>query len=256
MRAWSMPPRACVTIGGHLFSAKKHAKEWYAQIRDGAPLSGDLTHDQEAFLLDCVVSHIKIKEWLGEHNGYIERVYVGAGAKAEYSSRSVCVNMRSSLDPVVAITETVGPDNCLAGLFGVKGCPDAAAIKARYWKQKREERARDAVKDDMADFRENKRRDVDGLFECAACERCVAKEYVVVDHVDPLFETILAEFLADHPECTLAHDDPLAIEWRVFHASKWRVQLLCKGCHYDKTAGETSNRVRKKREERAVMEKN
>jgi len=77
---------------------------------------------------------------------------------------------------------------------------------------------------------------------CAACERCVAKEYVVVDHVDPLFETILAEFLADHPECTLAHDDPLAIEWRVFHASKWRVQLLCKGCHYDKTAGDLAQK--------------
>lgn len=240
-----MPRRVGVVIGGHTFSAKKHAKARYAQIRDGAPSSGELTHEQETFLLDCVAAHVKIRGWLNEHDGgYIERVYVGGGDKAYYGSRAVCVDMRSSLDPTATITETVGPDNCLDGLFGCNNCPD---IQARYWKKKREELARDAVKGDMADFRESKRRDADGLFECAMCKQPVAKERVVVDHVDSLFETILAEFLADHTGCTLTHDDPLVAAWRQHHATKWCPQVLCLGCHYDKTAGETSERARKKR---------
>ena len=61
--------RAGVVIGGHTFSAKKHAKARYAQIRDGAPSSGELTHEQETFLLDCVTAHVKIKGWLNEHDG-------------------------------------------------------------------------------------------------------------------------------------------------------------------------------------------
>jgi len=238
----------CVTIGGHTFSAKKHAKAWYARIRDGAPPSGDLAHDQEAFILDCVAAHVKIKKWLAEHDGgYIKRVYVGDGAKAEYGSRSVRVDMCSSLDPTSTITETVGPDNCLVGLFGLNGCPDAAVIKAQYRKRKRQERARDAVKGDMADFREGKRRQVDGLFECATCDHVVVKERVVVDHVEPLFEEILAEFISVHSTCTLASDDPLTPEWRKHHAAKWQAQVLCLDCHYLKTAGETSERARKKR---------
>jgi len=235
-----------VTIGGHTFSAKKHAEKHYAKIRDGAPPSGDLTRDEHPFMLDCVSAHNKIQGWLAKHNGFIERVYVGGGAKAAYNSRSVCVDMRSSTDPGLTSTETVGPKPCLAGLFGVKGCPDAAAIKARYWKQKREERARDAVKDDMAAFRDERRRDADGLFECAMCARPVA--HIVVDHTDPLFETILSGFCAEHPECTLAHNDPLLSEWQAYHLAKCSAQLLCLDCHYAKTAGETSERARKKRE--------
>jgi len=239
--------RAGVVIGGHTFSAKKHAKARYSQIRDGAPSSGELTHEQETFLLDCVTAHVKIKGWLNEHDGgYIERVYVGEGDKADYGSRAVRVDMRSLLDPTATITETVGPGNCLDGLFGCNNCPDTAAIQARYWKKKREELARDAVKGDMADFRESKRRNVDGLFECAMCEQPMAKERVVVDHLAPLFEAILAEFVAEHSECTLTRDDPLVAAWRQHHAARWRPQVLCLDCHYDKTAGETSERARKK----------
>ena len=242
-----MPLQSGVTIGGHFFSSKEAAKKHYGQIRDGAPPSGDLSREQELFMMDCVYAHAKIQAWIDKHDGFIERVYVGEGAKAEYASRSVRVDMRSSLDSNVKATETVGPKPCLAGLFGVNGCSNAAAIRERYYKQKREERARDSVNDDVDAFRDERRRESDGRFECAMCERSFAKGRIVVDHVSPLFETILGEFLACHPECTLSLDDPLTPEWRAHHGGKWSAQLLCHDCHYAKTAGETSERARKKR---------
>jgi hypothetical protein len=245
-----MPP---VTIAGYTFSSKGLAKKKYGQIRDGTEKTHDVAPEHIAFMVECVAAHPgdKIRGWLAEHDGYIERVYVGDGPKdkSQFGDKSIRVFMRSLLDPSVTSDESVGPGPCLDGLIGAKGCADAAAVRERYHKQKREERARDAVNDDVAAFREGQRREVDGLFECAECERAVAKKCVVVDHIDPLFEAILAEFLADHPECTLTPDDPLTTEWRAHHAAKWRAQLLCKGCHYVKTAGETSHRARKKREE-------
>ena len=111
-----------VAIGGQLFATKAQARERFKQIRDGAPASGLLTPEHEAFMIDCVSAHVKIKKWIEENDGHIERVYVGAGAKAEYGSRSVRVSMRSSRNPNLGETETVGPDPCLDGLFGVKVC--------------------------------------------------------------------------------------------------------------------------------------
>ena len=235
-----------VAIGGQLFATKAQARERFKQIRDGAPASGVLTPEHEAFVIDCVSAHVKIKKWIEENDGHIERVYVGAGAKAEYGSRSVRVSMRSSRNPNLGETETVGPDPCLDGLFGVKVCANSSAVQERYWKIKREERARDAVKADVTTFRQGRRRISDGLFECAACTRAFPSSGVIVDHVDPLFETILGEFCSEHPTCTLAVDDPLTPRWRHTNVARWVARLLCVGCHYDKTAGETSERARKK----------
>jgi hypothetical protein len=231
--------RAAAVIGGHVFLSKKEAKRHYGMIRDSG---GPQNTRQEAFLMDCVMAHEKVRMWVSANDGLIDRVYVGRGAK-HYQSHSICVDLKSR-DCSVKHTETVGPDNCLAGLFGVKSHQSSTAVAERYWKRKRADVAREAVRSQSLEYRE-KHRGLDGRITCRLC--CQRFACVVVDHAAPLFAEILESFIKDHPNSLLSLDDPAVAAWKEYHKHQFCPQVLCFACHSAKTAAETSARAKRAR---------
>lgn len=237
-----------VEIAGRLFKSKTDAKATYGSIRDNSLEGVALKGWEEKFIVECASAHVKIQGHLRENEGsYIRRVYISSSGAKNFKDRAVNVEIAFENGAGAVFSDTIGP-KCVDFLFGKKNCKDAEEVVALYWKKKREEHARHAVDSDVSAFKESKRRIDDGKYECAACNRWVSKPNADVDHASPLFKTMLDEFCAANPACTLTPIDPLTPEWRAFHNARWNAQILCKPCHHDKSGGETSERARKKRE--------
>jgi hypothetical protein len=237
-----------VTIAGRLFKSKKAAKAEYARIRD----HGIQNENDREFLKAAAGAHIKIIKWLRAHDGEIHDIYIGPGAGG-WSSKAVHVVMHGEDD--AKYDDSIGPENCIDGLFGEKG-KTREELDENYYRRKRNQLAREALEDQRFAYLNAQPRDVDGRYTCAGCGIMVDKAGLDVDH-KVLLEDILRAFDESdptHPGATFKDADPLLLKWLHFHRDKCVYQILCRDkCHRGtiadggKTAAETSARAKQKR---------
>lgn len=234
------------TIAGRLFNSKKAANAEYARIRDG-----DIhTEADRQFLTHIALGHTKIGEWLSAHGGDIINVYIGNGV-GEWGSRCVHVEMQGIDDAMEDMT--IGPQACLDGHFGIRGCKTPEMVSANYHRLKRNQLAREATNGQRDAYLNKQPQDMDGRYTCAGCGEQVARSCLDVDH-KVLLENILRDFDLYHPGATFKDADPLMPKWLHFHRDKCVWQILCRDkCHRGtiaaggKTAAETSARAKQKR---------
>lgn len=235
-------------ISGREFKSQKDGKREFGRIRD----HGIQNENDREFLKAAAGAHSKVIKWLRDHDGKIHDIYIGKGAGG-WSSKAVRVELHGK--DGATNNDSIGPDDCMKGLFGEKGKTREEST-ANYYRLKRKKLAREAVEDQKAVYLASQPRDVHNRYTCAGCGVMVHRSSLDVDH-KVLLEDILRDFdnlNPLHPSATFRDDDPLLLKWLHFHSERCVWQILCRDkCHGGtiadggKTALETSARAAKRK---------
>lgn len=91
---------------------------------------------------------------------------------------------------------------------------------------------REAVSNQLWDFKKSKA-------DCA-CQLCKSTESIQVDHLEPVFHTLVSNYIESKPDFELT-DESIA-DFQTYHSTNAKLRLLCEKCNLD----EYTKRGRKK----------